>query len=372
MYQLLRPLLFGMDAERAHGVSTGAARLVQAVRPDALEPLYAFADPMLHQSLWGRTMRNPVGLAAGMDKNARLVRFWDALDFGFVEVGSVSAEPSDGNPKPRVFRLPEEGAIINRMGLNNEGAERVAERLRALREEQSHEEALPPLGVNLAKTHDPDVLGKAAVDDFRHSFRALAPLADYVALNVSCPNTGEGKTFEEPPALRALLDAVFAERSVQDAEDTPVLLKLAPPVSERVAFDSQLDALLDVALERDVEGFIAANTASDRTGLSADAETLERIGEGGLSGKPLEARSTQLVRLLYRRVGDELPIIGVGGVDGPEAAYRKIRAGARLVQCYTGLVYEGPGLVKTINQGLVRRLEDDGFGSLTDAVGADA
>lgn len=368
MYQFIRPLLFGLDAERAHRASTGTARIAQAVSLSPVESLFRFAHPSLHQTLWGHSVRNPVGLAAGFDKNGRLVHFWGALGFGLAEVGSVSANPSEGNPRPRAFRLPDDRALINRMGLNNEGAERVAARLRSAR---NGEPELPLLGINLAKTHDPDIMGAAAVSDFRASFRRLAPLADYIALNISCPNTREGKTFEAPDALDALLAEIFAERAGLDL-DVPVLLKLSPPLSEQVAFDSQLEEIVALAQTHGVHGFIATNTASDRAGLTTSPEKLEAIGPGGLSGPPLAARATRLVRLLYRKTSGELPIIGVGGVDGPEAAYRKIRAGASLVQCYTGLIYEGPGLVKRIKKGLVRLLERDGFGSVGEAVGVDA
>ncbi len=336
-----------------------AAHLGQRA-PTLLRP-FRFADPALGQRLWGCEFANPVGLAAGFDKNAALVRAWAALGFGFAEVGSVTARPSPGNPTPRAFRLAEDGALVNRMGLNNDGAEAVAARLRTAAR-------AIPLGINLAKTHDPAVLGDAATEDFLQSFRWLAPQADYVALNVSCPNTAEGKTFEEPAAFDGLLAAVMRERTALHLS-VPVLVKLSPPATPR--FDpAPVDELIDLALGHGVAGFVATNTASDRTGLRADAAQLEAIGRGGLSGRPLEARATALVRHLYRRT--EAPIIGVGGVDSAEAAYRKIRAGASLVEVYTGLVYQGPGLVRRINRGLVRLLERDGFASVGEAVGTAA
>ncbi|GIV59549.1 MAG: dihydroorotate dehydrogenase 2 [Rhodothermaceae bacterium] len=327
--------------------------------------MFAFEHEALRQTLWGYDFANPVGLAAGFDKNARLVRFWQRLGFGFAEVGSVSARRSKGNPRPRAFRLPADEALINRMGLNNDGARRVARRLRRARRRGF------PLGVNLAKTHDPTLTGEAAVEDFRTSFRLLAPLADYVALNISCPNTAEGKTFEDPNALDDLLHAVFAERAAL-ALTVPVLVKLSPPLSERFVFDSLFDELLAVAGAHGVHGFIAANTAPDRDGLSTPAEHLNAIGPGGLSGAPLERRATRLVRYLFRKTGGACPIIGTGGVRSAETAYAKIRAGASLVQLYTGLVYEGPGLVRRIKEGLVALLERDGFTHVGEAVGVDA
>ncbi len=364
MYEYVRPLLFRLDAERAHHLGLGAARLAQAAGLSAVESMFAYGHGALGQTLWGLNFANPVGLAAGFDKNARLIRFWEKLGFGFVEVGSVTARASQGNRRPRAFRLPQDRALINRMGLNNQGAEKIARRIARSRRGV-------PLGINLAKTHDGGIVGRDAVEDFRRSFRLLAPLADYVALNISCPNTADGKTFEEPDALAALLAVVFRERR-ELGLPVPVLVKLSPPLTPKVVFDSQVEDVVDVSLAHGVAGFIAANTASDREQLTTSEAVLARIGQGGLSGAPLAERSTQLVRYLYRRTGGAVPIIGVGGVASAEAAYAKLRAGASLVQLYTGLVYEGPGLVRRIKEGLVRLFERDGFSSIREVVGVDA
>ena len=365
MYQLLRPLLFRMDAERAHATSLGVAEALQRVALPLVRGRYQFEDERLKQRLWGKTFPNPVGLAAGADKNARLVPFWEAVGFGFVEVGSVSAQPATGNPKPRAFRLPEDRALINRLGLNNDGAEAVAERL-----EQGRSDRSRPLGINLAKTHDPGVMGAAALEDYRTSFRALVSEADYVTLNVSCPNTADGRTFEDPEALDELLGVITSEQEAPGLA-VPILVKLSPPLSDQVLFDTQLEEILAVAESRGVDGFIASNTAPDRQGLRTSQERLWEIGEGGLSGQPLEARSTRLVRYLYQATDGEIPIIGVGGVHDAESAYAKIRAGASLVQLYTALIYEGPALVREIKEGLVERLSEDGYASVAGAVGAD-
>ncbi|PSQ95599.1 MAG: quinone-dependent dihydroorotate dehydrogenase [Bacteroidetes bacterium SW_9_63_38] len=367
MYRLVRPLLFRMDPERAHSISLGAAEFVQRFVPSVIEPNYAFEEERLKQRLWGSTFPNPVGLAAGADKNARLVPFWESVGFGFVEVGSVSAMAADGNPKPRAFRLEEDRALLNRLGLNNEGAAAVAERL-----DEGKNDRTRPLGINLAKTHDPGVMGDAAREDFRESFRLLAPQAEYIVLNVSCPNTETGRTFEHPDALDDLLSTIFAEQKASGLE-VPVLIKLSPPVSDRVLFDTHLEDVIAVAQAHGVHGFIASNTASDRKGVTATSqERLEDIGEGGLSGEPLAGRATCLVRYLYQATDGEIPIIGVGGVHDAASAYEKIRAGASLVQLYTALVYEGPGLVKRIKEGLVECLKADGHASIADAVGVDA
>ncbi|WP_103027012.1 quinone-dependent dihydroorotate dehydrogenase [Salinibacter altiplanensis] len=366
MYHLLRPLLFRLSPEWAHTASLWAAWVAQRTALPLVASQYQFEDERLRQRLWGNTFPNPVGLAAGADKNARAVPFWEAVGFGFVEVGSVSARPAPGNPTPRAFRLPKDRALINRLGLNNDGAEAVAERL-----EQRRAARTRPLGINLAKTHDPDIMGEAALEDFRTSFRHLVGQADYVTLNVSCPNTPDGGTFEDPAALDTLLDAIMAEQKAPGLA-VPVLVKLSPPFSDRVRFDTRLEEILAVATAHDIDGFIATNTASDRKGVQTSADRLEEIGAGGLSGPPLEARATRLVQYLYRATDGEIPIIGVGGVHDAASAYTKIRAGASLVQLYTALVYEGPGLVQRIKKGLVARLRDDGYASVENVVGVDA
>ena len=374
MYRLLRPLLFRLDAEDAHGLGVRAARLGQRA-PGVVRALFRPPDARLAQTVLGLPFASPVGLAAGFDKNADLVPFWPTLGFGFAEIGSVTALASSGNARPRAFRLPSDGALVNRMGLNNDGAEAVAQRLAAT--------PRPPgfvLGVNVAKTHSPDILGDAGIADFRQSVRQLAPHADYLALNVSCPNTAEGKTFETPDALDALLRAVTAElrrgegdgeRAPAAAPPPPVLVKLSPPPARGVDAGAT-DELVRICLRHGVAGFITSNTASDRDALATRPDELETIGAGGLSGRPLAARALALTRHLFRATEGRVPIIGVGGVDSPEAAYARIRAGASLVQVYTGLVYEGPGLVGRIHRGLVRLLDRDGIGTLADAVGLDA
>jgi dihydroorotate dehydrogenase len=364
VYRLLRPLLFRLDAETAHGLGMAAAGIGARV-PSLVHPLGGTPDPRLAQTLWGLHFAAPVGLAAGFDKNAARVPLWAALGFGFADVGSVTALPSDGNPRPRAFRLPADRALVNRMGLNNEGAEAVATRLARTRRPDGF-----PLSINVAKTHSPAILGDDAVADFRTSVRLLLPHADLLTLNVSCPNTAEGKTFETPDALDALLAAVFAERAAQGSA-VPVLVKLSPPGPDGLDAPA-VDELVALALGHGVAGFVAGNTASDRSGLDGTTSArLAEVGAGGLSGRPLAARAEALLRHLYRTTGGRVPLVGVGGVDSAEAAYRRIRAGASLVELYTGLVYEGPGLVGRIHRGLAQRLDRDGFGALSEAVGAD-
>lgn len=364
LYDRIRPLLFRLDAERAHRLGVAGARIVQRVAPSVVRQL-DWNSTSLSINVLDQAFPNPVGLAAGFDKNGVTVRFWRLVGAGHVEVGSVSARRSKGNPRPRAFRLPDDQALVNRMGLNNQGAARIARRLARLPKDRA------PLGINLVKTNDPGIEGEQAIADFVESFRLLAPLAGYVTLNLSCPNTTEGKTFEDPNTLDDLLSAVFAARA-ETAPRVPVLLKLSPPISDRVILDSGVDEIVSVAMAHGVAGFVATNTSPDREGLETDPVVIDAIGTGGLSGAPLENRSTRMVRYLYRRTAGLVPIIGVGGIASAEQAYRKIRAGASLVQLYTGLVYHGPGLVRRIKIGLSDMLARDGFGRIADAVGVDA
>ncbi len=363
MYEVLRPWLFRLDPERAHALGFIAARVAQTTARRAVRERYASDHAVLRQQLLGIDFKNPVGLAAGFDKNARLLPFWQMLGFGFVEVGSVTARRSRGSSRPRAFRLPADEAIINRMGLPNQGAVRIAHRIRGIRMA-----CQIPLGISIAKTPGSNLTGPEAVEDYRKSFSLLAPLADYVALNISCPNTADGRTFEDPRGLDDLLTAISYGQS-----DVPVVLKLSPPVSARVAFDSQVEEILAVGRAHGVSGYIASNTATGgRGGLRTDPAVLAGIGSGGLSGPPLRARTLQLVRYLFQRLGPGVPIIGVGGIDTADAACDMLRAGASLVQLYTGLAYKGPELVRYIKEGLARRCEQDGLASVSDAIGMDA
>ena len=367
IYTALRPLLFRANAEAAHRIGIRLGRLGQRVPPLVRALHRSPKDPTgaLRLRAFGLDFENPIGIAAGLDKNAECVPLWTQIGAGFCEVGSVSAKPSAGNPRPRAFRLPKDRALVNRMGLNNEGAKAVAARIGGLGSRRTR-----PLAINIAKTHDPGILGDAALDDFAESAATLLPHADLVVLNVSCPNTREGKTFEDPSAFAPLVERVVEERT-RLGLSTPLLVKFSPPAS--VDFDpGAIDALIDLARDRDIAGFVATNTAADRQGLvRSSTAAVEGAGMGGLSGAPLRDRANALVRHIYGRVERELPIVGVGGIDSPEAAYERFRSGATLVQLYTGLVFEGPGLVARIQSGLLRCLERDGLSTLSEAIGTD-
>jgi dihydroorotate dehydrogenase len=354
----LRPVLFQLDPETAHektlellGLSHPAA-MRYARRP--------FTHAKLQMEVAGLTFPNPVGLAAGCDKNARAVAVWPGFGFGFVEVGTVTAQPQPGNPKPRLFRLPEHGALINRLGFNSEGSEAVARRLSRLR---MRGRPLPvPLGINIGKTKA--VTGEeATLEDYRAGFRRLSKLADFVVVNVSSPNTPGLRQWQEKKRLSLLLHTLTEENRAlaekRNAAPVPLFVKISPDMD-----DADRDDVAEVALELQLAGIIATNTTLAREGALAQYDQA-----GGLSGKPLKARATQALRALYRRTEGKIPLIGVGGIFSAEDAYERFQAGASLVQLYTGLIYEGPFLPRAINEGLLRRMERDGVRSLTEVIG---
>ncbi len=301
--------------------------------------------------------KNPIGLAAGFDKDGRALGGVSSLGFGFLELGSVSAAPSPGNPRPRIFRLPQDEAIINRMGIPSEGADRVAERLAGL------EDYCPPLGINLNFTTQTALNREETIRDYLQSFRRLYPYADYFALNLSCPNLPEAE-FDptKPQDVEQLLGNLEGEREKLNGPK-PILVKLSPDLKGEV-----LTELLE-AVKGHVDGFIAVNTTTSRDGLKTQNRRL--IGqEGGLSGRPLRERATEVIAQIYRQTEGKLPIIGVGGIFNAEDAWEKIRSGASLVQIYTGLIYKGPGIVKGINKGLIRLLKKQGYRSIAELIGS--
>lgn len=352
MYQsVLRPLLFRLDAETAHHVGLWGLGLWDLVPSlAAAQRRRARADrPTLRVRLGGLDFPNPVGLAAGLDKNAEALVGLFALGFGAVEVGTVTPRPQPGNPKPRIFRLPEHQALINRMGFNNEGMEAMRARLRELPWRPA------PIGVNLGKNKDTPL--EAALDDYVACAHTLAPLADYVVVNLSSPNTPGLRSLQEPEALERLLVAVRRE-----VVGKPLLLKIAPDLG-----DEAVDAVVDVARSCALDGLICTNTTITRPvhhPLEGEA--------GGFSGAPLFARSTEVLRRAWRRAGGALPLVGVGGIMDGETAWQKICAGASLVQLYTGFIYGGPQLPGRVLDVLEQKVSDLGLGSIAQAVGRDA
>jgi len=359
-YPLIKPLLFRMDAERAHDVTQAVVRAAGAVPGVvALErAVYGPPGPALRQRVWSVDFPSPVGLAAGFDKDARLVAPLLALGFGFVETGTVTPRAQPGNPRPRLFRLAADRALINRMGFNSRGVDQAAERLRRLGPR------LAPVGVNVGKNRDTAL--EEADADYVAVMERVYPWADYIAVNVSSPNTPGLRNLQGRAALSALAAAVAAARErLTDRHGVrrPLLLKLAPELDE-----AGLRDVVEVALEHGLDGLIATNTTTARDGLRSP----NREEPGGLSGRPLHRRALEVVATLYGLSGGSLPIVGVGGIFGAEEAYAFIRAGASLVQVYTGLIYRGPGLVREINTGLAALLKRDGYHTIAEAVGTAA
>jgi dihydroorotate dehydrogenase len=347
-YDVCRPLLFALPAETAHRTVSAGLRAAQDTPVESLlGSRLRVEDDRLAVSAFGRTFPNPVGLAAGFDKDARLPRVMAAIGFGHVEVGAVTAERQSGNRRPRLFRLRQDGALINRMGFNNQGADAVGERLAR--------EPAPdvPLGVNVGKSKSTPLSGAAA--DYRYTYERVGEHADFVVVNVSSPNTPGLRSLQHRDALVEILG------TLRDAGADRLLVKLSPDLAAPA-----IEELLGVVDDMDLDGVVATNTTVDRpTGLRSP----NRVERGGLSGRPIEERATEVVRFVARRT--DVPVIGVGGVADAAGAYRKLRAGASLVQLYTALVYEGPGVARSINRGLLELLARDGLDSVEDAIGAD-
>lgn len=359
MYRLLRPFLFSFDSESVHRFAMGALRigLAPSICRRLARWLFFRTAPELEQTIWGIDFPNPVGLAAGFDKNAECVNQLAALGFGHLEAGTVTGRPQEGNPRPRMFRLEEDEGLLNRMGFNNHGSARVAERLDGVDIE-------PTLGVNIGKSKVVDL--EDAAEDYEKSFRRLFEYGDYFVVNVSSPNTPGLRDLQRYEPLRDLLahlqelNATLAEE--RGADERPILVKLSPDLS-----DSELDAALQVVEDRDLDGVIATNTTTDREGLETPDH--ESLGDGGVSGRPLAERSRRFIRTVYRETDGDVPIIGVGGIFSAGDALRAISAGASLVQVWTGFVYEGPTLARRINEGLLQACRKHGWDSIAEARG---
>ena len=331
--RLVRPLLFQMEPETAHHFALALLRAAPRV-PGALAFLRSFAPPPQPRTLFGLQFRNSIGLAAGFDKNGVAIPAWEALGFGFVEIGTVTAKPQPGNLRPRIFRYPEQEALINRLGFNNDGADVIAERLHDLRESALAPSI--PIGLNLGKSKVTPL--EEAATDYLYSFRRLAPVADYVVLNVSSPNTPGLRTLQEHEALVGLL-RIITNANAELASAKPLLLKIAPDLSE--------EALAEIAAACEkfgLAGIIATNTTLDHSAFTNADEA------GGLSGTPLRARATAVIRFL--RTQTALPIIGGGGIYDPGSASEKLEAGAQLLQIYSGYIFRGPNLLREISASL--------------------
>ncbi len=343
----IRPLLFRLDAERAHELGIEAMKL-------------GFGGTQFPESFpefgeierFGLKFVNPLGIAAGFDKNGVVVNRLASLGFGFVEVGTVTFRPQSGNPKPRLFRLPDDRALINRLGFNNDGAAAVAKRLEKL-------DRKCIVGVNIGKNKD--VPNEEATENYLRCLNIVHPVADYIAVNISSPNTPALRDLQMAENLEGLLKALTAQNDRLGSK--PLLVKIAPDLSE-----NEIEAIVNGCIDQGVDGIIATNTTVSRERLRSG--DIDSIGAGGLSGRPVRDRSTEVVATVYKYSQGRLPIVGVGGIFSAEDAFAKIAAGASLVQAYTGFVYGGPGFAREISRGLAEIVRAKGFNSLDEAVGS--
>jgi dihydroorotate dehydrogenase len=342
MYRLTRFILFLLPPEKAHYFSVWIIKRILAI-PILRNLLKAEKDvPKLETKLLGLTFTNPIGLAAGFDKDAKCFEAMGELGFGFVEIGTVTPKPQSGNPKPRLFRLKKDQALINRMGFNNGGASQIVERLK---KRKKGEQLI--IGGNIGKNKwTPN---EKAIEDYLKVFSELYPYVDYFAVNVSSPNTENLRSLQDKEPLLELLQSILQLNHSYDPPK-PILLKIAPDLSSM-----QLDDIISIALDLKLDGIIATNTTVSRDGLNSEAKLVSKIGAGGLSGKPLTFRSTEIIRYLHQGLGGKIPIIGVGGIHTKEEALEKLDAGASLIQLYTGFIYEGPNLIEDIKQALIER-----------------
>ncbi|WP_298904590.1 quinone-dependent dihydroorotate dehydrogenase [uncultured Psychroserpens sp.] len=343
MYKLLlRPLLFSFDPEKVHHFTFSLIRNFSKIpgMTSIFRSLYVVSDKRLERELFGLKFKNPVGLAAGFDKNAVLYNELANFGFGFIEIGTVTPKGQVGNPKKRLFRLKGDQGIINRMGFNNEGLEAAVSQLKKNKGKLI-------IGGNIGK--NTNTKPEDYTEDYLECFNGLHPYVDYFVLNVSCPNVGSHAKLNDKDYLLELISEV-QKANVKFDKQKPILLKIAPDLN-----NNQLDEIIALVNETKLDGVITSNTSIDRSGLKASNERLTEIGNGGLSGQPIKAKSTQVIKYLSEKSQKAFPIIGVGGIHSAQDALDKIEAGADLVQIYTGFIYEGPRLIKKINKALIKK-----------------
>ena len=342
MYRLLlKPLLFLLSPEKAHYFTVGLLKFTLAIPGISwvFRKIYAVNHPSLKRNFLGLQFKNPVGLAAGFDKDGKFFEPISALGFGFVEIGTVTPKPQDGNPKPRLFRLPKDRGLINRMGFNNEGIDAFVNRIK----QRKNSDVI--IGGNIGKNKITP--NDKAADDYLICFEALFPYVDYFVVNVSSPNTPNLRDLQDKEPLTKLLN-LLQEKNQTQSLPKPILLKIAPDLTE-----SQLDDILEIVSTTKIDGVIATNTTIARTSLTTSEKTIKNIGAGGLSGAPLTKRATEVIHYLTEKSDGKLFIIGVGGINSGQDAIEKIQAGASLVQVYSGMVFQGPALIKNINKALI-------------------
>ena len=351
-YEIALKAMFKVDPERIHVMANQLMGTINKV-PLAYKVLDAalpVKDPILSQEVFGVTFPRPLGLAAGFDKNAAAADSWSAVGFGYAELGTVTAKGQPGNPQPRLFRLPEDKAILNRMGFNNAGAAEAARNLHKRKTDSI-------IGINIGKTKVTPA--EEAVDDYRRSASLLGDLANFLVVNVSSPNTPGLRDLQAVESLRPILSAV------QESTSVPVLVKIAPDLS-----NEDIDAVADFAVELGLAGIVATNTTISRDGLHSDDQFVRDLGAGGISGAPVAERSLEVLKRLYSRVGSDLVIISVGGISTPQQAWERIVNGASLLQGYTGLIYGGPDWIRDIHKGIAAQIRAHGLSDISEAVGS--
>lgn len=351
MYKkFIRPILFKGNAESVHNSLILLGRFLAFSRISRiLRKNFVFKNKILRNKVMGIYFDNPVGLAAGFDKNAYLIDFMPDIGFGFIEIGSVTAEACTGNPKPRLHRLVKDRGIIVNYGLANEGANKVRERL-------NKKKFRIPVGISIAKTNNPNIKGEESVNDYLKSFKIMKELGDYITINISCPNAGDGRSFEDPVLLGSLLKKINKIRNKKN-----ILLKISPDIDKK-----NLDKILKLAKKYKINGFVVSNLTKKRENLSKDFNLKY---PGGISGKPAKEKSNKLIKYIFKKTKGNFVIVGCGGVFNGADAYEKIKNGASLIQMITGMIFEGPGVISRINKKLVELLKKDGYNNIAEAIG---
>ena len=350
MYKLIRPILFRFDPEKVHNRTVKAGRFYgdHISTRFLLRKLYSYSNPMLDQEILGIKFSNPVGLSAGFDKNGYLTQVLPEIGFGFMEIGSVTAKQGEGNPKPRLWRLPADKSIVVHYGLCNDGADVIHDRLKDLKFKI-------PLFISVAKTNDFKIKGDDSVNDYYYTFRKFEELADFITLNISCPNTGDGRSFEDPVLLEKLLKKI-------GETDKKIFLKLSPDLKIE-----EVDRIIKICKRYSVSGFIISNLTRKNEAFNKKLEMIN--AKGGVSGKAVGKLSLDLLRYVYNETKGKFVLIGLGGISSAEDAYKRIKSGASLIQLITGMIYEGPSLIKKINKGLVELMRKDGYKNIKEAIG---
>jgi len=347
MYKKIKKLLFKFNPESVHDSIVLLGRLMSFTRVSrTLRPFFVYKSKILEEEILGIKFQNPIGLAAGFDKNGYLTNFIPDLGFGFIEIGSLTAKQCEGNPKPRLHRIIKNRGIIVNYGLVNQGVEKVYKRIKG-------KKFRIPVGISIAKTNDSSIKGNSSVDDYFEGLKKMKGVGSYTTINISCQNVGDGRSFEDPILLEKLLMKIKGWKNI--------FLKISPDLKKE-----KLDKLLSLGKKYSIAGFIISNLIKERKGLSED-ENLKF--KGGISGKPVNKKSDEMLKYVYKKTNGKFILIGCGGVFDGKDAYRKIKNGASLIQMVTGLIFEGPSVVKKINQELVRLLREDGYKNIKEAIG---